>query len=141
MSVVFLHRLNPNLYPTGKICLSLLGTWAGHDTENWSPESTLLQVSMRPPLCLQYIDLVFVCLAAADLDPGPHFGPFPLLQRSWVRTAFCKTLLPSLMHNDLRLQVRAVSWYGTGRALGAQLQRERSPHHAAGEPCCGGNQT
>ncbi|KAK9804781.1 hypothetical protein WJX72_005025 [[Myrmecia] bisecta] len=33
---------NPNLYPCGKVCLSLLGTWSG---PGWVPgESTLLQV-------------------------------------------------------------------------------------------------
>jgi ubiquitin-protein ligase len=33
---------NPNLYPCGKVCLSLLGTWSG---EPWKPgESTLLQI-------------------------------------------------------------------------------------------------
>ncbi|KXT04310.1 hypothetical protein AC578_7966 [Pseudocercospora eumusae] len=33
---------NPNLYPGGKVCLSLLGTWSG---EPWDPkQSTLLQV-------------------------------------------------------------------------------------------------
>ena len=35
-------RFNPNLYPCGKVCLSLLGTWAG---PSWVPgQSTLLQV-------------------------------------------------------------------------------------------------
>lgn len=35
-------RFNPNLYNTGKICLSLLGTWSG---PGWTPgKSTLLQV-------------------------------------------------------------------------------------------------
>ncbi|CAM9660011.1 unnamed protein product [Ectocarpus sp. 6 AP-2014] len=35
-------RFNPNLYQTGKVCLSLLGTWAG---PGWNPKtSTLLQV-------------------------------------------------------------------------------------------------
>jgi len=38
-------RFNPNLYATGKVCLSLLGTWRGNATENWDPKiSTLLQV-------------------------------------------------------------------------------------------------
>ncbi|KAK4236182.1 hypothetical protein C8A03DRAFT_17147 [Achaetomium macrosporum] len=33
---------NPNLYPNGKICLSLLGTWSGHP---WEPDrSTILQI-------------------------------------------------------------------------------------------------
>jgi len=38
-------RFNPNLYADGKVCLSLLGTWRGHATENWDPKiSTILQV-------------------------------------------------------------------------------------------------
>ncbi|KAK8675444.1 hypothetical protein V6N13_033510 [Hibiscus sabdariffa] len=38
-------RLNPNLYESGKVCLSLLNTWAGSDTEVWNPgKSTILQV-------------------------------------------------------------------------------------------------
>ncbi|TMW45861.1 hypothetical protein DOY81_009065 [Sarcophaga bullata] len=37
-------RLNPNLYEDGKVCVSLLGTWMGKDTEMWGPNSTLLQV-------------------------------------------------------------------------------------------------
>ncbi|XP_061338487.1 putative ubiquitin-conjugating enzyme E2 38 [Gastrolobium bilobum] len=38
-------RLNPNLYQCGKVCLSLLGTWHGRNSENWIPEkSTMLQV-------------------------------------------------------------------------------------------------
>ena len=34
-------RFNPNLYKEGKVCLSLLGTWAG---PGWHPKCTLLQV-------------------------------------------------------------------------------------------------
>lgn len=38
-------RLNPNLYNCGKVCLSLLGTWHGNQTEMWVPgQSTMLQV-------------------------------------------------------------------------------------------------
>ena len=40
-------RFNPNLYNSGKVCLSLLGTWAGGagGNEKWvSKKSTLLQV-------------------------------------------------------------------------------------------------
>ena len=39
-------RVNPNLYACGKVCLSLLGTWAGtRPGEAWDPAaSTLLQV-------------------------------------------------------------------------------------------------
>ncbi|KAG5246954.1 ubiquitin-conjugating enzyme family protein [Salix suchowensis] len=38
-------RVNPNLYESGKICLSLLNTWTGSGSEVWSPErSSILQV-------------------------------------------------------------------------------------------------
>ena len=38
-------RFNPNLYDSGKVCLSLLGTWRGQDGESWNPKtSTFLQV-------------------------------------------------------------------------------------------------
>ncbi|KAH0985681.1 hypothetical protein GBA52_012858 [Prunus armeniaca] len=38
-------RVNPNLYESGKVCLSLLNTWAGTGTEVWNPgSSTILQV-------------------------------------------------------------------------------------------------
>ena len=38
-------RFNPNLYSSGKVCLSLLGTWhGGNSREAWTPDSTLLQV-------------------------------------------------------------------------------------------------
>jgi ubiquitin-protein ligase len=38
-------RFNPNLYNTGKVCLSLLGTWAGNEGETWNPKtSTFLQL-------------------------------------------------------------------------------------------------
>ncbi|KAI4321872.1 hypothetical protein MLD38_035203 [Melastoma candidum] len=39
-------RINPNLYGCGKVCLSLLNTWTGHNkNEKWIPgTSTMLQV-------------------------------------------------------------------------------------------------
>ncbi|WJX73313.1 ubiquitin-conjugating enzyme [Trifolium repens] len=38
-------RLNPNLYASGKVCLSLLNTWSGRKNEKWTPGvSTMLQV-------------------------------------------------------------------------------------------------
>jgi ubiquitin-protein ligase len=38
-------RFNPNLYNSGKVCLSLLGTWGGQEGEKWNTKtSTFLQV-------------------------------------------------------------------------------------------------
>ena len=40
------QKMGPNLYPEGKVCLSLLGTWhAQEESEGWDPQaSTLLQL-------------------------------------------------------------------------------------------------
>ncbi|XP_026378498.1 putative ubiquitin-conjugating enzyme E2 38 [Papaver somniferum] len=41
----FGHRLNPNLYSNGYVCLSLLNTWDGLMSQRWNPyQSTILQV-------------------------------------------------------------------------------------------------
>ncbi|OMJ90956.1 hypothetical protein SteCoe_6624 [Stentor coeruleus] len=40
-------RFNPNLYETGYVCLSIIGTWSGNPNEQWNPSSsTLLQVML-----------------------------------------------------------------------------------------------
>lgn len=41
-------RVNPNLYESGKVCLSLLNTWNGKGTELWDATSSMLQVRSRP---------------------------------------------------------------------------------------------
>ena len=55
MKNLFLNfRINPNLYETGNVCLSLLGTWSGkEDSEEWTCNSNLLQlvVSIQGTLC------------------------------------------------------------------------------------------
>ncbi|XP_073151284.1 probable ubiquitin-conjugating enzyme E2 24 isoform X2 [Henckelia pumila] len=54
-------RTNPNLYETGKVCLSLLNTWGGSDSEVWNPaSSTVLQV--------------LVSLQALVLNEKPYFN-------------------------------------------------------------------
>merc|ERR1719436_1544660 len=54
-------RFNPNLYESGKVCLSLLGTWEGTGGETWQPSvSNLLQVAVS----IQ--SLIFV--------PNPYFN-------------------------------------------------------------------
>ncbi|KAF6997485.1 hypothetical protein CFC21_013702 [Triticum aestivum] len=54
-------RLNPNLYACGKVCLSLLNTWAGSGCEKWNPSnSTMLQV--------------LVSIQALVLNAKPYFN-------------------------------------------------------------------
>lgn len=50
-------RFNPNLYADGKVCLSLLGTWAGSGGEQWNKDtSTLFQlfVSIQSQILVEY---------------------------------------------------------------------------------------
>ena len=49
LQLVYYHsgglRLNPNLYESGKVCLSLLNTWTGKTNEVWNPTSSnVLQI-------------------------------------------------------------------------------------------------
>ncbi|XP_024983922.1 probable ubiquitin-conjugating enzyme E2 24 [Cynara cardunculus var. scolymus] len=54
-------RLNPNLYESGRVCLSLLNTWAGTGSETWNPNgSTILQVLLS--------------LQALVLNQNPYFN-------------------------------------------------------------------
>ena len=51
------YRMNPNLYETGKVCISLLGNTGGSREEKWCPgQSTLLQVllSIQSQILVEY---------------------------------------------------------------------------------------
>ncbi|CAO2170989.1 unnamed protein product [Urochloa humidicola] len=62
-------RLNPNLYECGKVCLSLLNTWAGAACEKWNPsDSTMLQV--------------LVSIQALVLNAKPYFNEPGTMQYS-----------------------------------------------------------
>lgn len=58
------RRFNPNLYESGKVCLSILGTWGNKsagDSENWNEKtSSLLQV--------------LISIQAQILIPEPYFN-------------------------------------------------------------------
>lgn len=61
-------RFNPNLYNSGKVCLSILGTWPGAAGEGWDPKiSTLYQV--------------LISIQSLILVPDPYFNE-PGFQRS-----------------------------------------------------------
>jgi baculoviral IAP repeat-containing protein 6 len=56
-------RFGPNLYSNGKVCLSLLGTWAG---PGWTPTSTIYQV---------ILSLQALILTRTPLENEPGYGP------------------------------------------------------------------
>lgn len=76
-------RLNPNLYEDGKVCVSLLGTWSGKDTELWGPNSTLLQV--------------IVSIQGLILVPEPYFNEAGYeKQRGKIETAIPNNVYSTL---------------------------------------------
>ena len=90
-------RLNPNLYESGKVCLSLLNTWWGIGCERWGKsKSTMLQV--------------LISIQGLVLNDKPYFNEpgnksaanTPVGEKHSVaynQTAFvlsCKTMLYSL---------------------------------------------
>ncbi|XP_043687702.1 putative ubiquitin-conjugating enzyme E2 38 isoform X2 [Telopea speciosissima] len=90
-------RLNPNLYHSGYVCLSLLNTWTGDANQKWIPgKSTMLQV--------------LVSIQALVLNDEPYFNEpgyersrgqpsGEMLSRKYNEETFilsCRTMLYSL---------------------------------------------
>ncbi|MCL7049038.1 hypothetical protein MKW94_010262 [Papaver nudicaule] len=91
----FGHRLNPNLYKNGYVCLSLINTWSGDENEKWKPsQSTILQV---------LVSIQGLVLNAKPYFNEPAFAKMPKNSAPWKgnslsynRNAFilsCKTML------------------------------------------------
>ncbi|KAG8372869.1 hypothetical protein BUALT_Bualt12G0112000 [Buddleja alternifolia] len=87
------YRLNPNLYDSGYICLSLINTWRGSKTEKWTQNSTILQI--------------LVSIQGLVLNEKPYFNEpgygHQINNKSWMKYSFeynetafilsCKTML------------------------------------------------
>ncbi|XP_062230916.1 putative ubiquitin-conjugating enzyme E2 38 [Phragmites australis] len=129
-------RLNPNLYASGKVCLSLLNTWWGNGCEKWGKSnSTMLQV--------------LVSIQGLVLNDKPYFNE-PFYKNSantavgeknslaYNQTAFllsCKTMLYSLwkppkhfeslvarhFHERERVILDACSTYMSGTVVGSSV--------------------
>jgi ubiquitin-protein ligase len=77
---------NPNLYADGKVCLSLLGTWAGQPWIASGPnKSTLLQ------LCVS-IQSMILCDEPWYNEPGREKRPDPAASMAYNRLIQCLTL-------------------------------------------------
>ncbi len=67
-------RFNPNLYSNGKVCLSLLGTWAGEQGENWnSKTSSFLQVLVSIQ-SLIFVDQPYFNEPGYEIELGTDIG-------------------------------------------------------------------
>ena len=53
-------RFNPNLYDSGYVCLSLLGTWSGSPEESWNPSvSTVMHILMSIQSIVMSEDVIY----------------------------------------------------------------------------------
>nr|BAK03891.1 predicted protein [Hordeum vulgare subsp. vulgare] len=125
-------RLNPNLYESGKVCLSLLNTWLGSGSEKWGKSnSTMLQV--------------LVSIRGLVLNDKPYFNE-PIIFSSkekhslgYNQTTFvltCKmmmyllqkppkhfeTLIVCHFHERERAILEACRAYGCGMVVGSSVK-------------------
>uniref|UniRef100_A0ACD5VZS0 Uncharacterized protein n=2 Tax=Avena sativa TaxID=4498 RepID=A0ACD5VZS0_AVESA len=129
-------RLNPNLYESGRVCLSLLNTWTGSGSEKWGKsKSTMLQV--------------LVSIQGLVLNDKPYFNePAIFIPRekhslAYNQTAFvlsCKTMLHSLQkppkhfetiiichfHERERAILEACGAYASGMIVGSSVRDGRT---------------
>lgn len=62
-------RFNPNLYESGYVCLSLLGTWKGEARENWQPNhSNISQVLLSIQTIVMNEDVYYNEPSYEDFD-------------------------------------------------------------------------
>lgn len=138
------HRINPNLYACGKVCLSLLNTWTGKKSEMWNPkESTILQV--------------LVSIQALVLNSKPYFnepgagiiGNWEKQSRAYNENAFlltCKTTANTLRNPPRDFEQLVVEHFRRERAatlLGAcrAYAEERVRVGEYREGCCNWDET
>lgn len=85
-------RFNPNLYTSGKVCISILNTWRG---EPWSPCQTISTVLLT--LC------TILCSDPLKNEPGifnsnPDIQPYnQIIEHANIRVAICDTIDKSRM--------------------------------------------
>lgn len=83
-------RFNPNLYQCGKVCLSLLGTWAGesmHGASSGMKFQAVFVPALNPQCCRSRVDPGSIHPpSGANQHPIAHPRPGPVLQRTGLRT-------------------------------------------------------
>lgn len=141
-------RFNPNLYNSGKVCLSILGTWsAGSQGEGWNPGlSTFLQVAISIQ-SLVFVPEPYYNEPGYERNMGTQYGNDAsrkyndVIQRGttqWAMIDLLKNPPPvwkDVIHSHFRMQGKRAlanvkSWLGENHAstkLLAQLLEELQP--------------
>ncbi|KAI0815073.1 hypothetical protein BC629DRAFT_1469034 [Irpex lacteus] len=80
-------RVNPNLYEEGKVCLSILGTWAGDKNETWSASRSSLLQALVSIQGLVLVKEPWFCEPAYEKLRGTEEG----MVNRYAWTAYIKT--------------------------------------------------
>jgi ubiquitin-protein ligase len=71
------HRMHPNFYTSGKVCLSILNTWAG---PRWSPSQTLLSLAVTIQSVMDEFPLKHEPGYGSDIPEQINFNKFVLYE-------------------------------------------------------------
>jgi len=86
-------RMNPNLYATGKVCLSILGTWTGESADEWRSTYSLLYI-------LQAIQSLIMTTKPYHNEPG-----YEQLDSEYAKPEEVDLYTDKIQHETLRVAV------------------------------------
>lgn len=87
-------RINPNLYDSGRVCLSLLNTWSGEGCEKWIPyKSSMLQVLVSIQALVLNAKPFFNEPAYAEIKSTPDVEKRSLIYNEGAFILSCRTML------------------------------------------------
>ncbi|KAJ8460770.1 hypothetical protein OPV22_033696 [Ensete ventricosum] len=92
-------RINPNLYDSGRVCLSLLNTWSGEECEKWIPyKSSMLQVLVSIQALVLNAEPFFNEPAYAKIKGTPGVEKRSLVYNQGAFVLSCRTMLSLIRH-------------------------------------------
>lgn len=87
-------RINPNLYDSGRVCLSLLHTWSGEGCEKWIPyKSSMLQVLVSIQALVLNAKPFFNEPVYAEIKSTPDVEKRSLIYNEGAFVLSCRTML------------------------------------------------
>lgn len=92
-------KLNPNLYQDGRVCISLLGTWSGRGSENWTPSSNILQLVTSVQGLILGASFPYFLEAGYDKLKGTQQGEFQARLYNESSFLFALETIPVVMQN------------------------------------------
>eukprot|EP00002_Diphylleia_rotans_P032386 TRINITY_DN6798_c0_g1_i2.p1 TRINITY_DN6798_c0_g1~~TRINITY_DN6798_c0_g1_i2.p1 ORF type:complete len:636 (+),score=103.67 TRINITY_DN6798_c0_g1_i2:173-1909(+) len=132
------ERLNPNLYESGNVCLSILGTWHGSSVELWDPKTSNIMRVLISIQALVLIDFPYFNEAGYEKQRGTTEGQRNSLQYNETATLLTvRSMISSLQGLPEGYEPLARSHYRSRReAILTRLEALQNSDASSG--CTGG---